>query len=51
MINNNINHYYEKHYDKENLLQKKIREYIQNDDNVSKFLAPINDGLMICIKI
>tara|TARA_Y100000385_G_scaffold291977_1_gene375040 strand:- start:8255 stop:8380 length:126 start_codon:yes stop_codon:yes gene_type:complete len=30
---------------------KKTREYIQNDDNVSKFLAPIKDGLMICIKI
>ena len=31
MINNNINHYYEKHYDKENLLQKK-------QENISKMM-------------
>ena len=36
--------------DKQSKMLRETGEYIQNDDNVSNFLAPIRDGLMICIK-
>ena len=36
--------------DKQSKMLRETGEYIQNDDSVSNFLAPIRDGLMICIK-
>ena len=48
MIDNNINHYCEKHSDKENLLQKKIREYTYKNETYPQMISGILVGNFLC---
>ena len=48
MIDNNINHYCEKYSDKENLLQKKIREYTYKNETYPQMISGILVGNFLC---